>query len=207
MLEILLTANGFPLPKCLLYSYKTSTNIEAAKLLTDFIRENAPLTQVVIHRDRDFMVPAEVVQISKNIESCGAIPFITGGCDIESYFLAPQHISSRTGAPEPQVVEWLDEIATGEHMELQHVFTRKRDEIKIALYRGNQKECPDTFKLLGKVIPLPPDLRHGKKMLKRVRAGLKAKFAAATEIVEESPALICQRLIEIAKLKPVPQIK
>lgn len=206
MLEILLGANGFPMSKCLFYSYKTSANIEAAKLLTDFIRESAPLTQVVIHRDRDFMVPAEVVRISENIESCGAIPFITGGCDVESYFLTPQHIANRIGVAEIQVIEWLDEIATGEHMELQHVFTRKRDETKIALYRSNQKDCPDTFKLLGKVIPLPPELRHGKKMLKRVRAGLKAKFAVATEVVAAGPALVCPRLIEIAKMKHLLQV-
>lgn len=201
MLEILLAANGFPLAKCLFYSYKTSTNIEAAKLLTDFIRESAPLTQVVIHRDRDFMVPAEVVRVTENIESCGAIPFITMGCDVESYFLEPQHLANRIGVPVPDVIDWLNEIANGEHMELQHVFTRKRDEIKISMYRGNQKECPDTFKLLGTVIPLPSDLRHGKKMLKWVRAGLKAKFPVAAEVVAESPSLSCPRLKEIAKLK------
>jgi energy-coupling factor transporter ATP-binding protein EcfA2 len=207
MLEILLTANDFPLVKCLFYSYKTSTNIEAAKLLTDFIRESAPLTRVVIHRDRDFMTPAEVARVSENIESRGAIPGITSGCDVESYFLAPGHLGSCFGAAMPAVIDWLDEIATGEHTELQHSFTRKRDEIKSAMYRGNPKDCPDTLALLGKAIPLPPELRHGKKMIKRVRAGLKAKFGVDAEIIAVSPALICPRLNEIAALKAVAPVK
>ena len=202
MLEILLRSNGFPLEKCLFYSYKTSTNIEAAKLLTDFIRESAPLTHVVIHRDRDFMLQAEILRVTENIESCGAIPFITSGCDVESYFLDPQHLANKIGVAVPDVIGWLNDIASGEHMELQHVFTRKRDEIKSLMYRGNPKECPDTFELLGKLIPLPPDLRHGKKMLKRVRAGVKDRFAVSPEIVAESPSLSCPRLKEIAEFKP-----
>lgn len=206
MLEILLEANDFPLTRCLFYSYKTSTNIEAAKLLTDFIRESAPLTQVVIHRDRDFMTHGEVGRVADNIKTCGAIPFITGGCDIESYFLNPDHLSSLVGIPVADVLGWLDEIALSEHMELQHVFTRKRDEVKGALYRGNHKDCPDTIGLLGNVIPLPPQLRHGKKILKRVRAGLKAKFAVVTEVVAPSPALLCPLLREILELKPVPHV-
>lgn len=201
MLEILLAANEFPLEKCLFYSYKTSTNIEAAKLLTDFIRESAPLTHVVIHRDRDFMLDAEILRVTESIRLCGAIPFITTGCDVESYFLEPQHLAKRIGVAVPDVIDWLNAIASDEHMELQHVFTRKRDEIKSSMYRGNPKECPDTFKLLGKVIPLPPHLRHGKKMLKRVRAGIKDKFAVSPEIVAESQFLSCPRLKEIAKLK------
>jgi hypothetical protein len=201
MLEILLQANGFPLPKCLFYCYKTSTNIEAAKLLTDFIRESAPLTHVVIHRDRDFMLEVELTRVTDSIKSCGAIPFITMGCDVESYFLEPQHLANRIGVAVPDVTNWLDDIAREDHMELQHVFTRKRDEIKSSMYRDNTKECPDTFNLLGKVIPLPAGLRHGKKMLKRVRAGVKEKFAVSREVVAESPFLSCPRLKEIANLK------
>ncbi len=201
MLEILLSANAFPLEKCLFYSYKTSTNIEAAKLLTDFIRESAPSTHVVIHRDRDFMLDAEILRVTESISSCGAIPFITTGSDVESYFLEPQYLAERIGVAVSNVIDWLNDIASDEHMELQHVFTRKRDEIKSFMYRGNQTECPDTFKLLGTVIPLPPDLRHGKKMLKRVRAGMKDKFAVSPEVVAESQFLSCPRLKEISKLK------
>lgn len=207
MVEVLLTANGFHLDKCLIYSYKTSTNIEAAKLLTDFIRDSAPLTQVVIHRDRDFMVQVEVDQISESILSCGAIPFITSGCDVEAYFLTPEHLSNRIGVDVPTVRDWLGEIAVAEHTDLQHSFTRKRDEVKSALYRSNPKDCPDTLKLLGKAIPLPPELRHGKKMLKRVRAGLKGKFGTVPEIIFATPALTCTRLTEISKMKVMAPVK
>ena len=201
MLEVLLAANQFDLAKCLIYSYKTSTNIEAAKLLTDFIRDSAPLTQVVIHRDRDFMSQGEVDQVEASIRTCGAIPFVTFGCDIESYFLAADHLSNQIGVEVAAVRDWLDEIASDAHTELQHSFTRKRDEVKLSLYRSNPKDCPDTLKLLGTAIPLPTELRHGKKMLKKVRTGLKGKFGVVPEIIIATSALACPRLSEIAKMK------
>jgi energy-coupling factor transporter ATP-binding protein EcfA2 len=199
MLETLLTNVAFPMARCLFFSYKTSANLEAAKLLTNFILTSAPGTKVVIHRDRDFMTVNEVEVVAANITSCGATPFITEGCDIESYFLESQHLANRIGAPLADVVAWLDQLATKMHAELQHLFTRKRDEIKSSLYREklNVKEFPDTLKLLGAAIPLSTDKRHGKKMIKKVRAGLKARFNATPDITTASPFLTSARLTQI----------
>jgi energy-coupling factor transporter ATP-binding protein EcfA2 len=197
MLETLMSGAGFPMPRCLYYSYNTSSNLEGAKLLTDFILSHAPATKVVIHRDRDFMTDAEVAVIEASITKCGGIPFVTDGCDIDSYFVEPKHLAHQIGVEEPLVVAWLDQLATEDHTELQHVFTRKRDEIRNSLYRGKTGDCPDTMDLLGKSIPLSPDRRHGKKMIKRVRAGVKAKFNAGQEVAAHSPHLTSARLASI----------
>lgn len=199
MLETLLENVAFPIPRCLFFSYKTSSNMEAAKLLTDFILTSAPGTKVVIHRDRDFMTDEEAQVVATNIAICGATPFITDGCDIESYFLAPEHLANRIGVASSDVVAWLEQIATEMHAELQHLFTRKRDEIKNALYRDklDVKKFPDTLKLIGSAIPLAADKRLGKKMFKKVRAGLKAKFDIAPDIAIASPFLTSVRLAQI----------
>ena len=199
MLERLLENVGFPLAKCLFFSYKTSSNLEAAKLLTDFILVSAPDTKVVIHRDRDFMTEDETQIVAANIASCGAVPFITEGCDIDSYFLGPEHLAHHLGVSAPDIVVWLDELATEMHAELQHLFTRKRDEIKSGLYRDKLdiKMFPDTLKLLGKEIPLAGKKRHGKKFFKTVKGGLKAKFNASPDMTLASPYLVSERLTQI----------
>lgn len=197
MLETLLEHHGFPKNGTLFYSYKTSTNLEAAKILAAFILDVSPGTKVIIHRDRDFMTTEEVEQTSLKIAECGGIPFITEGCDVETYFLEANHLSLRLGVNEAEIKHWLNQISVDEHMELQHSFTRKRDEIKNLLYRGNFAACPETLALLGNAIPLPPEKRHGKFMLKRVRAGMQDKFGKTVEVISPTPHLISPRLQEI----------
>jgi energy-coupling factor transporter ATP-binding protein EcfA2 len=197
MLQMLFENHGFSAAETLFYSYKTSTNLESAKILASFIGEIAPNTSVIIHRDRDFMTDDEVQVVTERIEQSGGIPFVTERSDVESYFLNPDHLAARLGIGGQDVAQWLDEIATDDHVELQHSFMRKRDDVKKLLYRGNPNDCPDTLGLLGAVIPLPQDRRHGKKMLKKVRAGMHRKFGVTVEVVEPSDHLVSQRLQEI----------
>ncbi|MBC9071374.1 AAA family ATPase [Thauera sp. CAU 1555] len=172
MLQALVARSGFPMSKCLIYSYKTSTNLESAKILAAFILKSAPKTTVVIHRDRDFMTDEEVGTVSAKISDVGAVPFITEHSDVEGYFIVPGHIAELTGKDPSEVAEWLNSIAREEHVAIQHDFTRKRDELKQLLYKGAAK-FPDTIALLGKEIPLPPEKRVGKAMLRRVRSQIK----------------------------------
>ncbi len=130
MLKILAHNSGFFVEKTLFFSYKTSTNLEAAKILAAFIREISPTTKVVIHRDRDFMNESEVTMVSGKISLCGAIPFVTEEADVEGYFAHSSHVSDRIAAPHEDVEAWLTAIALVNHNELQHWFTRKRDDVK-----------------------------------------------------------------------------
>lgn len=174
MLQALVAHSRFPMSKCLFYSYKTSTNLESAKILAAFILESAPKTTVVIHRDRDFMTDEEVRTVSDRISEVGAVPFITEHSDVEGYFIVPGHIAELTGKAPSEVAEWLNSIAREEHVAIQHDFTRKRDELKQLLYKGAAAaNFPDTIALIGKEIPLPPEKRVGKAMLRRVRSRIK----------------------------------
>lgn len=189
LLKLLAEKAGFPKGDTLFFSYKTSSNLEPAKILASFIKEIAPETEVVIHRDRDFLTDEEAAEVKAKIEMCGAHPFVTDGSDLESCFLAPEHLSALLGPPVEVITAWLDELAMTNHTELQHVFTRKRDEIKRLLYRDNPEACPNSLALVGTEIPLPPDKRHGKIMLKRVKGGMSAKFGKNVDVIVASPAL------------------
>jgi len=197
MLKVLANYSGFPTASTLFFSYKTSTNLESAKILAAFIREIAPETKVVIHRDRDFMTTEEAQKVTTRISACGAIPFITEGADIESYFVKLDHLAARIDRPREEVREWLRGIAQENHIKLQHVFTRKRDDVKYLLYRENPDGCPDTMQLLGDAVPLPSTKCQGKLMLKMIRAGMHERFGVTVDLAEPSDALKSARLVEI----------
>jgi hypothetical protein len=108
-------------------------------------------------------------------------------------------LANRIGVPLADVTLWLDQLATAMQAELQHLFTRKRDEIRNLLYREklDGKHFPDTLKLLGTSIPLAADKRLGKRMIRAARGGLKARFDATPDITIASPFLTSARLAQI----------
>lgn len=202
MLETLAEISGFPRKDTLFFSYKTSSNLEPAKILAEFILEISPQTVVIIHRDRDFMTTDEVDKVCARIAECGAVPFITEPSDVEGYFIAPEHIAAVTEKAPADVVAWLDDIASTEHTQLQHEFTRKRDAVKFLLYKKDADKCPDTLTLIGNTIPLSPDKRRGKFMLKKVRGGLADFIGTDVDLLVPSAFLKSPVLESIRKSKP-----
>jgi hypothetical protein len=196
-LQILVEQAGFNVNETLIVSYKTSSNLEAAKLLAGFVKEVAANTRIVIHRDRDFMTDAEVEKVAAGIVQSGAVAFLTEESDLECYFIRPAHLGQHLGVPADQVEQWLSEVAQTNHMSLQHAFTRKRDEIKRQMYREHPDQCPETLGLLGDVMPLPKDKRHGKAMLKLIRANIQAKFGQTPNLLLPTPHLGSWRLEQI----------
>lgn len=198
LIKTLAISSGFNLGATLFFSYKTSSNLESAKILASFINEISPTTKIIIHRDRDFMTDEEVEKVVERIEQSGADAFITGGADIESYFVRASHIAASINEQEETVRTWLAELAQTHHNELLHFFSRKRDEVKNLLYRKNPEACPATLDLLGTTIPLPPKKRHGKFMLKKIRANLNQRFGEdIAKILEPSETLSSSRLTAI----------
>lgn len=198
LLKQLLNAAGFPVDRVLLFSYKTSSSLNSAYLLVDFIREMAPQSRIVIHRDRDFMTDAESQYINTKIAQQGAIPFVTAGSDIESYFCHPRHLQSLLEVPQEQINEWLNELAQEMQVEITHSFTTKRQEIRNLLYRPGQIEGdpPATLDLLGQ-LPFSADKIVGKRLLKRLRGTMHAKFGKTVDLANQSLFLDVQQLTAI----------
>jgi hypothetical protein len=189
----LLLANDFDLSRIMCLSYRSSSNLEAAAMLVDFIKEVSNNTKVVIHRDRDFMTNDEVERISKRIREADAIPFITKGSDIESYFIEPNHISSLLGEEVSSVIEWIDQLALDNHVLIQQEFLRKRDEIKHKLY-SRHDSWPDPISISGTSIPFPPHLRKGKTMIRKINCDMYRRFGKEVNLVQVTPHLKCPEL-------------
>jgi len=196
-LKTLVQNCGYPMASTLFFSYKTSSNLEPARILATFLLESFPQVRVVIHRDRDFLTDQESELVENKIAKSGAIPFITEGSDVESYYVNGQHLAERLDRPVDEIQTWLTEVAQGNHNELQHSFTRKRDAVKALLYRANPNECPGTLALLGNVVPLPEAKRCGKNMLAKVQNGMHEKFGQVPDILQPTQHLRSPSLMAV----------
>lgn len=188
--------SGFDLNDVLFYSYKASGNLYSAGALTEFLKDIAPNTKVIIHADNDFLTQEEETQLKEKIEGFGALPFITEGSDIESYFINSAHLATLLDEEYDDITEWLDEIAIEYHNQLTHKFSRKRDEAKKKLYK-NGDNIPNTIDLMGDDIPLGENKRLGKFMLKKVRSLMHDKFDKTVDVLSETDYLYSDILMEI----------
>lgn len=194
--KILIRASGFDDDEIVTYSYKTSSNIQSALTLSEFIKEIAPDTKIIIHRDRDFMTDQEVDWTSRLIESCGAIPFITAGSDIEYYFQVSEHLAELLSVEVDEINGWKNDIAQNEHNNLVHKYLRKRDEAK-AFYRNREEEPPDSMVMLGTEMPLPEEKRIGKYMLRKLRGSMLNRFGRIVDVKTSSAYLRSEELANI----------
>jgi energy-coupling factor transporter ATP-binding protein EcfA2 len=199
-LKTLAEKSGFHMAETLFFSYRGSSNFETAKAIAVFVKQIAPMTEIVIHRDRDFMTEAEVAKAKSRISSCGAHAFITEGSDIESFFTTTEHIAELTGKTLAATLEWLQGVALTNHTELQHSFTRKRDDVKRILYKANPDDCPNTLDLIGNEVPLPPQKRLGKSMLRKINESSFGHLGAQCDLIRQSAGLHSPTLSAIAQL-------
>jgi len=196
LIKALFKSSGFDLNEIIFYSYKASSNLTSAGALTEFIKEIATETKIIIHADNDFLTEDEQNNLKDKIISYGALPFITEGSDIESYFINSLHISEIINKNESEVEDWINEIAMTFHNELTHKFSRKRDDAKWKLYK-NGNNPPDTIGLMGNDVPLNKENRLGKFMLKKIRSLLHEKFGSSENILSESDYLYSKTLQDI----------
>ena len=199
LVKIIIRNSGFHEDEIATYSYKTSSNIQSALTLTEFILEIAPDTKVIIHRDRDFMTDDEVVWTEQVIESCGAIPFITEGSDIEDYFQVSEHLAELLNTDVGEIDAWKNEIAQAEHNILTHKYLRKRDEAKW-LYRNRAENPPDSMAMLGTDVPLPQEKRLGKYMLRKLRGSMHERFGTTVDVKTTTAYLRSEKLSNLREM-------
>ena len=194
-METLLKANKIDLSKVLIYSYKTSGQIDSAILVGCFIKKSSLNCNVIIHRDRDFMTDDEINIITNKITDNDLTPWITTFSDIEAYFTTPQHLANITGKEQFEIVSWINKLLQDNHVEIQTDFVHKRDEIKQKFYRDGKLKgkdsiaFPDTVALLGKDVPTNTKNVKGKFLLKKLNGDRINFLGKEVKLDVESKAL------------------
>lgn len=203
-LYAILEASGLDINRTQVWSYSGCTKLDTATVLARFIQENAPSTEIVIHRDRDYLEDEDVNNLKGSIKKRGLHPFITTGTDIESHFLSVEHISELyEGLTEQQINQVIDDA----------IERKKEDSVRLladTLYgkaceqrkaenrsgRPNVVEITDQART--KFNENPKRWTHGKKTIGKVVSELQRLLRQNPNIKRPSSALAVDDLIELA---------
>jgi hypothetical protein len=171
-IESIATASGITESVREIRSYNGVTKIRAAIELAKFIREKSCGTRIYIHRDRDWLWDDDVEKECKKIADAGAIPFITEGTDLESYFLVPEHVADIYSGVSQQVAEDLvaEAISLAKDDSIDKLFnTACRDALEEYSKNRTENEFPDYSKIRRECQELyesdPTRFTYGKKAL------------------------------------------
>ncbi|MDL1862638.1 chromosome segregation protein SMC [Betaproteobacteria bacterium PRO7] len=203
ILRRILSSSGLGDEKCEVWSYSGCTNIQAALVLAQFIREHAPNTKIVVHRDRDFMTDQEVDEYRRKLAAAGIEAFITTGTDIESHLLDPQHLSTiAQSMPTERIAEIVNEV-TAETRELS-IERMTNSLIKAAQARRNREGGAEpnygaiAQEARARYDADPVRYRVGKLVLGRVAARLQHELGRNVRCAQDSAALRVPELVQLA---------
>jgi hypothetical protein len=202
-LKCLLQASGLGDDICSVWSYSGCSNTQSAAVLGNFIREHAPGTRVLVHRDRDYMSEAAIDEYLNKIHAAGLEVFLTGGTDVESHFLNISHILSIVPGIEREQAERLLADATAQCREksVERFINHRLSEAQRARNKGGPE--PNAGRIAAEANRAydadPSRFRYG-KTVKGVLAGLLQRILGRNvELSQVSQALAVPQLSALAQ--------
>lgn len=92
--------------------------------------------KILVHRDRDSLTDAEVLELQASYASDGIRLWVTDQSDIEAEFCSPEFLSSLTGQPLATCQTWVDELLVQHSVAIQDQFTSQRAAHNEELHRA-----------------------------------------------------------------------
>lgn len=203
-LKALLEASGFDMARTQVWSYSGCTKIDSAVVLSRFIQENAPGTEVIVHRDRDYLAEAAADELVDDFSKKGLRLFLTRGTDAESHFLDPNHIVALYPTVSEEQVRGVVTAATLETREKSEkllaaaLLASARAERRAAGKTGDPDIVAITDAARAAYAADPARWRHGKKTLGHAVVGLHSLLGERAKLVRPSYALRVQVLADAA---------
>jgi ABC-type cobalamin/Fe3+-siderophores transport system ATPase subunit len=129
-LEAILASSGFDMKSTVALSYYGITGMKNLRPLVKMIQSTNPKAKLVLHRDRDFLLDAEVEAWKKEVRACGVEPFVTGGRDIEAAFINPKYLTAlNAGHSELEFATMIQEVLKEQKDQLVQDYVNGRIEI------------------------------------------------------------------------------
>ncbi|WP_341938559.1 AAA family ATPase [Marinimicrobium sp. C2-29] len=197
-IELLAEASGFVPEEFEIWSYEGCSNINTALAINAFIAEHAPGTNVVVHRDRDYMSDEEVQAYKAKLEPIGIKVFITAGNDAEAHLVNTHHISDLYPRVTLQKVNELIEEVLDERRDAilrKYINTIHNRKLQ-ASYKGGDRPDPGAI-ALGCTQSYDNDRRghmHGKIVESALRAKLQAEVGGNIDLCRMSDHILCEDL-------------
>jgi len=203
-LKKLLEYNGCDMTTTLIIPYNSSSHIDAAIQLANFIKSSARTCKIIIHRDRDFMTDDEVQVIKDKFEEEEQLLWITDECDVEAYFTTVEHIAALTEKSVDEVIEWQKDFLIENHVDIQHKFEEKRRAISATMYNSDRKlkknkdvSWPSFDTLFGKTIPTLRQNVVGKFMLKKCNENMSKLCKNKIDLLTKTDSLVIASLQDL----------
>lgn len=201
-LKALMIASGAEEDKVQIWSYSGCTKIDAAVTLCRFINDHAPGTEVLVHRDRDYLRDEEITQINNIFSAKNIRIFLTQGTDAESHLINIQHI--RTFYPqlsELQISQAIDEATEAvKQYSIQTLARSMLREEKARRKANGDNGDPDIVALTDQAradfATHPERWRHGKKTFGHMKSKLQALLGENPNIVRPSENIAVELLAE-----------
>lgn len=178
-LRVLAQSSGHSPGSYEIWSYRSSSRVDSAILLGSFIRQHAPATRVIVHRDRDYLSDDEVADYESSISKAGLFPFVTQGTDVESHFLDIDYLVRKYPEIKRDVLESLrGESRASVRDESVKVMINSRNEAANRA-RNRGEEVPSAAEVMLQAQQehdaTPDRFTHGKKWLKKFNALMQAR--------------------------------
>lgn len=203
-LKVLLEASGFDMERTQVWSYSGCTKIDSAVVLAKFIQENAPGTEVMVHRDRDYQQDAEANELVDDFSKKGLRLFLTDGTDAEAHFLEPAHIVTLYPTVSEGQVRALITAATEETKEKSEkmlaaaLLAAGKAERRAAGKTGDPDIVAITDAARAAYAADPARWRHGKKTIGRAVNLLHGLLGERPRLIRPTPSLRVQMLADAA---------
>ncbi|MGY0619871.1 AAA family ATPase [Lysobacter sp. A378] len=201
-LKRVLQSSGLGDDVCDVWSYSGCTNLQSAKVLGNFIREHAPATRVIVHRDRDYMSDDLAVKYQEDLTEAGLESFLTFGTDIESHLLSVDHLSAIAPGVNRDALERMVEEATAASREksVERCINHWLSDAQRARNKGGPE--PNAGRISAdanrEYDENPIRYRYGKRVLGVVKSKLQEALGRNVELAQVSPALSVPQLRAIA---------
>lgn len=205
-LRTVLQASGLGADVCDVWSYAGCSNIQSAKVLGTFIRQHAPGTRVIVHRDRDYMTDAEVDDYKRQLRDAHLESFVTEGTDMECYLLNASHIHDLANELSLQQIEVMINEATAESRDLSiERFTNHRHNAAVRTRNRGGSE-PNVGRISREAMEAydadPVRYRYGKRVQGLLKAKVQQALGRNVEHCQVTNALSVSELREIADQIP-----
>lgn len=152
------------------------------------------------------MTDEEISVVKQRFESEHLPLWITDECDIETYFTTAEHVAEITGKTTEEVTEWQNGIIQANHVEIQHKFESKRNDIRTSLYRDgklkkkageDEVRWPDFIQLFGTACPTSRKNVVGKFLLRKCNQNMRSLTDQQINLLTSSRALQIESLASI----------
>ncbi len=203
-IEILMKASGFKMSEVDIWSYNGCTKVDTALVLAAFIRKHAPATNILLHRDRDYLNETEADSFESKIKAANIHCFLTTGTDAESHFLSTEHIHQLyPSVSVEQVKDILKQITeeTQEKSIEKFINNRTPIELKEASSKGqninNGELARKAREDYGKN---PVRYRHGKSVIGPLKSRLQKEIGGNIDLYRLTSFVEDQKLQKIASI-------